>query len=128
MLVALAVLDRFVPRAFPLKRISSPARTFVAMNAAALLAVLVFFVPPETLWRPTRMRKRATNRGYTRSLSRILFVFGTRPEAIKLCPLIQRLRSQPDDFEVRSASRPSTATCWTRFWRPSESVRISIST
>ena len=33
-------------------------------------------------------------------MSRILFVFGTRPEAIKLCPLIQRLRSQPDDFEV----------------------------
>lgn len=56
MLVALAALDRFVPRAFPLKRISSPARTFVAMNAAALLAVLVFFVPPETLWRPTRMQ------------------------------------------------------------------------
>jgi UDP-N-acetylglucosamine 2-epimerase (non-hydrolysing) len=36
-------------------------------------------------------------------LNRILFVFGTRPEAIKLCPLIQRLRSQPDDFEVRVA-------------------------
>jgi UDP-N-acetylglucosamine 2-epimerase (non-hydrolysing) len=34
-------------------------------------------------------------------LSRILFVLGTRPEAIKLCPLIQRLRSQPDAFEVR---------------------------
>jgi len=34
-------------------------------------------------------------------LSKILFVFGTRPEAIKLCPLIQRLRSQPDAFEVR---------------------------
>jgi len=34
-------------------------------------------------------------------LSRILFVFGTRPEAIKLCPLIKRLRSQPEDFEVR---------------------------
>jgi len=33
-------------------------------------------------------------------LSRILFVFGTRPEAIKLCPLIQRLRAQPDDFQV----------------------------
>jgi poly-beta-1,6-N-acetyl-D-glucosamine synthase len=58
MLVALAALDRFVPRAFPLKRISSPARTFLAMNAAALLAVLVFFVPPETLWRPTRMQAR----------------------------------------------------------------------
>ncbi|MGO9231082.1 MAG: non-hydrolyzing UDP-N-acetylglucosamine 2-epimerase [Bryobacteraceae bacterium] len=33
-------------------------------------------------------------------MSRILFVFGTRPEAIKLCPLIQRLRAQPDDFQV----------------------------
>jgi len=57
-LVALALLDWFVPRMFFLKRISSPARTFVAMNAAALLAVLVFFVPPETLWRPTRMQAR----------------------------------------------------------------------
>jgi len=58
MLVALAVLDRFVPRAFFLKRVSSPARTFVAMNAAALLALLVFFVPPKTLWRQTRMQAR----------------------------------------------------------------------
>lgn len=58
MLVALAVLDRFVPRTFFLKRISSPARTFMAMNAAALLAVLVFFVPAETLWRPTRIEVR----------------------------------------------------------------------
>jgi len=58
MLAALAVLDRFVPRAFPLKRVSSPARTFLAMNAAALLAVAVFFVSPETLWRPTRIEAR----------------------------------------------------------------------
>jgi hypothetical protein len=28
------------------------------MNAAALLAVMVFFVPPKTLWRPTRMQVR----------------------------------------------------------------------
>jgi len=55
-LVALAVFDRFVPRAFFFKRISSPARTFIAMNLAALLAVLVFFVPPKTLWRPTRIQ------------------------------------------------------------------------
>jgi biofilm PGA synthesis N-glycosyltransferase PgaC len=58
MLMALAALDRFVPRKFPLKRLSSPARTFLAMNAAALLSVLVFFVPPESLWRPTRMQVR----------------------------------------------------------------------
>lgn len=56
--IALALLDRYVPRGFPLKRISSPARTFLAMNAAALLSLAVFFVPPETLWRPTRVRVR----------------------------------------------------------------------
>src|ERR1035438_3953775 len=32
---------------------------------------------------------------------RILFVFGTRPEAIKLCPLVHQLRSQPDRFQVQ---------------------------
>jgi len=29
-----------------------------------------------------------------------LFVFGTRPEAIKLCPVILQLRSRPDEFQV----------------------------
>lgn len=56
--VALAVLDRYVPQSFPLKRISSPARTFLAMNAAALLSPAVFFLPAETLWRPTRVKVR----------------------------------------------------------------------
>src|SRR6266404_8578870 len=32
---------------------------------------------------------------------KVLFVFGTRPEAIKLCPVIWRLRSQPLEFETR---------------------------
>lgn len=58
LLVLLACLDRFMPAKFPLKRITSPARTFLAMNAAALLAVTVFFVPQKTLWRPTRMQVR----------------------------------------------------------------------
>jgi cellulose synthase/poly-beta-1,6-N-acetylglucosamine synthase-like glycosyltransferase len=58
MLLLLAAMDRFMPPKFPLKRLTSPARTFIAMNAAALLAVLVFFVPRETLWRPTRMQVR----------------------------------------------------------------------
>jgi UDP-N-acetylglucosamine 2-epimerase (non-hydrolysing) len=38
---------------------------------------------------------------YTRELQRILFIFGTRPEAIKLCPLVRRLRLQPDAFAVK---------------------------
>lgn len=32
---------------------------------------------------------------------KILFIFGTRPEAIKLCPAVLHLRSRPDLFEVR---------------------------
>ncbi|HJT90258.1 MAG TPA: UDP-N-acetylglucosamine 2-epimerase (non-hydrolyzing), partial [Bryobacteraceae bacterium] len=32
---------------------------------------------------------------------RVLFVFGTRPEAIKLCPLIHYLRRQPAEFAVQ---------------------------
>ncbi len=32
---------------------------------------------------------------------RTLFVFGTRPEAIKMCPIIGHLRTRPDDFSVR---------------------------
>ena len=33
--------------------------------------------------------------------SRILFVFGTRPEAIKMAPLIGRLRREPECFDVQ---------------------------
>jgi UDP-N-acetylglucosamine 2-epimerase (non-hydrolysing) len=32
---------------------------------------------------------------------RVLFVFGTRPEAIKLCPLLLHLWSRPSEFETR---------------------------
>jgi UDP-N-acetylglucosamine 2-epimerase (non-hydrolysing) len=32
---------------------------------------------------------------------KVLFVFGTRPEAIKLCPVIRHMKSRPADFGVR---------------------------
>ena len=32
---------------------------------------------------------------------RVLFLFGTRPEAIKLCPVVLRFRSQAERFDVR---------------------------
>lgn len=32
---------------------------------------------------------------------KVLLVFGTRPEAIKMCPLVNALRSRPADFDVR---------------------------
>jgi UDP-N-acetylglucosamine 2-epimerase (non-hydrolysing) len=36
-------------------------------------------------------------------LKRVLFLFGTRPEAIKLAPVIHRLRESPEQFETRIA-------------------------
>ena len=34
-------------------------------------------------------------------MHKILLIFGTRPEAIKLCPVIRSLREHPDIFEVK---------------------------
>ena len=34
-------------------------------------------------------------------MTKVLFVFGTRPEAIKLCPLVLHLKSRPDQFVTR---------------------------
>ncbi|HUI82016.1 MAG TPA: glycosyltransferase family 2 protein [Bryobacteraceae bacterium] len=56
MFIAVAMLDFVVPKGWPLKRISSPAKSFLAMNAAAALAPIVFFVPVESLWKkPTQV-------------------------------------------------------------------------
>jgi cellulose synthase/poly-beta-1,6-N-acetylglucosamine synthase-like glycosyltransferase len=55
-LFALAAVDLIVPRWFPLKRLTSPARTFMVMNAAALLSIQVFFRSPQKLWRPSRVK------------------------------------------------------------------------
>jgi poly-beta-1,6-N-acetyl-D-glucosamine synthase len=52
-LLALALLDPLAPKGFPLKRLTSPARTFLVMAAAALLSVRVFFVSPRNLWNTT---------------------------------------------------------------------------
>jgi cellulose synthase/poly-beta-1,6-N-acetylglucosamine synthase-like glycosyltransferase len=54
--LSLAVVDGFVPRSFPLKRLTSPARTLLVMNAAALAAIAVFFVPATRLWTQTRVQ------------------------------------------------------------------------
>lgn len=49
----LALVDPWVPDAFPLKRASAASRLFAMLAVAALCGVAVFFVPPQTLWRPT---------------------------------------------------------------------------
>jgi poly-beta-1,6-N-acetyl-D-glucosamine synthase len=52
-LLALASLDCWLPKSFFLKRISSPVRSFLIMNLAALLSPVVFLIPAGVLWRPT---------------------------------------------------------------------------
>jgi cellulose synthase/poly-beta-1,6-N-acetylglucosamine synthase-like glycosyltransferase len=53
----LAAADGLLPKKFPLKRLSSPARTFVAMNVASIAGLAVFFVEPTRLWLPTRVKR-----------------------------------------------------------------------
>ena len=33
-------------------------------------------------------------------MKKIMLVFGTRPEAIKMCPLVNELKSRPSEFET----------------------------
>ena len=33
-------------------------------------------------------------------MKKIMLVFGTRPEAIKMCPLVKELQKHPEDFET----------------------------
>lgn len=54
---ALALVDLLVPHWLWLKRLTSPARTFLVMNAASLAAVAVFFTPADRLWAPTRVER-----------------------------------------------------------------------
>lgn len=52
------LVDPLVPGGWRLKRVTSPIRTFLFMNAAAFAAAAVFFVPAQKLWKPTRVAKR----------------------------------------------------------------------
>jgi cellulose synthase/poly-beta-1,6-N-acetylglucosamine synthase-like glycosyltransferase len=55
----LAFADPYVPAGFPFKRLSSIVRTFVVLMIAAVWALSVFFVPPRTLWKESKV---VTNR------------------------------------------------------------------
>jgi cellulose synthase/poly-beta-1,6-N-acetylglucosamine synthase-like glycosyltransferase len=52
---AIAAADAILPERSAIKSISSPARTFVVLVAAALCAVTVFFRPSNRLWKETRV-------------------------------------------------------------------------
>lgn len=48
---ALAVLDFFMPESLFIKKITSPARTFVTLMLASLCAIAVLFLPSEFFWK-----------------------------------------------------------------------------
>ncbi len=52
--VLLAAVNFLVPARLPLKRLTSPSRTFLVMNLAAFTAMAVFFLPASVIWKPTR--------------------------------------------------------------------------
>jgi cellulose synthase/poly-beta-1,6-N-acetylglucosamine synthase-like glycosyltransferase len=51
-----ASADRLIPERSPLKRLTSPIRTFVALMAASLFAVSIFFRPGTSLWSRTSVK------------------------------------------------------------------------
>jgi poly-beta-1,6-N-acetyl-D-glucosamine synthase len=56
---ALAFLDPKISAGSPIKRLSSPIRSFLVMMLATLCAVSIWFVPAENLWKPTRVSRKA---------------------------------------------------------------------
>ncbi len=56
---AAALLDVFVPRRTPLKRATSPIRTFVVLMAASACALSILFLPHTMLWKETRAGARS---------------------------------------------------------------------
>lgn len=57
----LALIDSWIREGSGFKRATAPIRAFVVLLAAALCAVSIFFVEPEKLWKPTRVRTAGSN-------------------------------------------------------------------
>jgi cellulose synthase/poly-beta-1,6-N-acetylglucosamine synthase-like glycosyltransferase len=53
-----AIADRWIGQTSPLKRLSSPVRTFVTLMGAGLWALSIFFVPSSSLWKQTQISPR----------------------------------------------------------------------
>jgi cellulose synthase/poly-beta-1,6-N-acetylglucosamine synthase-like glycosyltransferase len=59
----LAAIDSLVPDRFPLKKLTSPIRTFVVLMAASLAAVRVYFVTPASMWKEVSYRSATAEQG-----------------------------------------------------------------
>lgn len=54
--IAISAIDPWIPQRLVIKRITSPARTFLVMIIATVSAVRVFFVPPRKLWKESTIQ------------------------------------------------------------------------
>jgi biofilm PGA synthesis N-glycosyltransferase PgaC len=61
----LAALDGAISDGSPLKRLTSPIRTFVVLMAASLAAVRVYFVQPTTLWKEATYRPSVAEKAHS---------------------------------------------------------------
>jgi hypothetical protein len=50
-----ALSDSWMPGNFPLKRLTSPIRTFAVLMLASLCSLAIIFVPASVLWKETRV-------------------------------------------------------------------------
>ncbi len=60
-LYSAAVIDPWIPARTPLKRLTSPIRSFLVMMLATLCAISIWFVPPERLWKTPAARGEAAS-------------------------------------------------------------------
>jgi len=60
---ALVLLDALAPERWPLKRITSPARTLFALVTSAFCAAFYPLVPRRALWRPTKVNVKPESSG-----------------------------------------------------------------
>ena len=49
-------------------------------------------------------------------MKKVLFVFGTRPEAIKMAPLIKEFQKYPNDLKSVFVRRDNIVKCWIKYY------------
>lgn len=49
-------------------------------------------------------------------MKKVMLVFGTRPEAIKMCPLVNELKGEVISRRL-FVLQASIARCWIRYWK-----------
>lgn len=49
-------------------------------------------------------RKGIESKHSDKKMKKVMLVFGTRPEAIKMCPLVKELQKRKDEFDLNSAT------------------------